>query len=294
MCKGIDPDASLDLIRRVHDAGISVTLYAMIGFPTETLQEARQTLKTILDNQRYIQEVSVRVFYLDETSEIFRRREEFDIVEIYPDPEADLQVYYDFKTKSGMTRSEARQTYLEFTGALRSHFPVFQKENMLYHELKSHYFLYLVKNGSWDALLNNVLEPATQAVLGPEAGTPRQVPKLRARELAFDRGEVDTIVSGIDSATIRPRYQSDLLEDRDREKLDRELDPISRSPSTLIYNPRSGEVRCFSPAAAEVLQRCNGSRTLTEVIEIFPEPHRDAAQRCVEDIAHAGLLETKQ
>ncbi len=292
MCKGIDPEASLDLIRRVHDAGISVTLYAMIGFPTETLQEARQTLKTILDNQRYIQEVSVRVFYLDETSEVFRRREEFDITEIYPDSEADLQVYYDFKTKSGMTRPEARQTYLEFTGALRSHFPVFQKENMLYHELKSHYFLYLAKYGSWDNLLSQVLEPSAPGE-GTTQAVPRQVPRILTRELSFDRGTIDHVVSSIDSATIRPRYQSDLFEDEDRAKLDQELAPIERSPSTLVYNPLTGEVQCLSPAAAEVLHRCNGSRTLTEIIEIFPEPHRNAAEQCVQDIALAGLLQTK-
>src|SRR6185436_17513217 len=46
MCKGIDPEKSLELIRRTHEAGISVTLYAMIGFPTETREEARATLET--------------------------------------------------------------------------------------------------------------------------------------------------------------------------------------------------------------------------------------------------------
>ena len=84
MCKGIDPDKSIELVRRVRKSGISVTLYVMIGFPTETRDEARETLQTILANRDAIQEVSVRVFYLDESSEIFKRREEFDIVEIYP------------------------------------------------------------------------------------------------------------------------------------------------------------------------------------------------------------------
>ena len=291
MCKGIDPDASLDLIRRVHDAGISVTLYALIGFPTETREEARRTLQTILDNRRHIQEVSARVFYLDETSEVFKRPEEFEIDEIFPDPEADLQVYYDFTTKTGMSRPEARQTYLEFTRALRSHFPVFQKENMLYHELKSHYFLYVAKHGSFENLRQRVLEAPKE---GHGHDVPRRVPRLLRRELSFDRGEIDQVVSSIDSATIRPRYQSDLLEDEDRERLDRELSPLGRSPSTLVYNPRTGEVQCLSPAAATVLDRCDGSRTLREVVEVFPEPHRGAAQRCVSEIAHAGLLETKQ
>jgi len=288
MCKGIDPEKSLDLIRNTHAAGISVTLYAMVGFPTETREEARATLRTILANQRHIQEVSVRVFYLDESSEIFRRRAEFDIAEIYPDPEADLQVYYDFKTKSGMSRAEARQTYLEFTAALRSHFPVFQNTNMLYHELKSHYFLYLVKHGSWEALKRNVLE--VEAGAKTVTRQPRQKADLVTRALAYDRGEIDRVVSSIDSATVRPRYQSDLFEPEDLARFDRELAPLTPAPSHLVYDPNSGEVQCLSPAAAEVLERCDGSRTVAEVVAIFPPAARSEAERCVQDIHRAGLL----
>lgn len=288
MCKGIDPDKSLELIRNTHDAGISVTLYAMVGFPTETREEAEETLRTIVEHRDLIQEVSVRVFYLDETSEIFRRRSEFDIVEVYPDPEADLQVYYDFKTGSGMSRGEARQTYLEFTRALRSHFPVFQNTNMLYHELKSHYFLYLVKHGSWDALKREVLEPGESR--SGASRRPRRKAELSERELAYDRAEIDRVVSSIDSATVRPRYQSDLFEPEDLARFDRELAPLARAPSKLVYDRASGEVQCLSPAAAEVLERCDGSRTLEQVVEIFPHEVRAEAERCVHEIARAGLL----
>jgi len=289
MCKGIDPEKSLELIKNTHEAGISVTLYAMVGFPTETREEARETLETILAHRQWIQEVSVRVFYLDERSEIFKRREEFDIKEIYPDPEADLQVYYDFKPGSGMTRPEARQTYLEFTRALRSHFPVFQNTNMLYHELKSHYFLYLVKHGSWDALKNNVLEPSERAH-GGFAAAPRPRAALRTLELAFDRAEIDQRVAGLDSATVRPRYQSDLFEAEDLARFDKELPPLERGPSKLVYNPLTAELQALTPAAAELLERCDGTRTLDQVVEVFPAEHRDEAKSCVHEIARAGLL----
>ncbi len=291
MCKGIDPDQSMELIRRTHDAGISVTLYAMIGFPTETREEAQQTLDTILANQDVVQEVSVRVFYLDERSEIFTRREEFDIVEIYPDPEADLQVYYDFKCKSGMSRAEARQVYLKFTEALRSHFPVFQNTNMLYHELKSHYFLYLVKHGTWEALRTNVLEPANQgAAHAPNGDALRRREELVELPLAFDRSVLDDIVSSIDSGTIRPRYQSDLLEDEDRARFDAELPPLERTEATLVYNPHTGEVQCLSPATADLLARCDGRRSTDEVVEVYPEEVRDQAREALAAISAAGLL----
>jgi radical SAM superfamily enzyme YgiQ (UPF0313 family) len=305
MCKGIDPDLSIDLIRRVREAGISVTLYVMVGFPTETLEEARQTLATIVEHKQLVQEVSVRVFYLDERSEIFSRREEFDILEIYPDPQADLQVYYDFRTGSGMTRQEARDVYLEFTRALRSHFPVFQNTNMLYHELKSHYFLYLAKWGSWEALCAEVLERTGGAGrVGEDGGTdatpaepeadsawrPRRSARLRQRALAFDREALDARLASIDSHKLRPRYQSDLIEDEDRARLDVELPPLPPEASVLVHDGGTGEVHALSPAAAELLMQCDGTRPLTGLLADVPQAAHADARACLAAMVRAGLL----
>jgi hypothetical protein len=158
---------------------------------------------------------------------------------------------------------------------------------MLYHELKSHYFLYLVKHGSWADLRANVLERGSEA---RPLVQPRRKARLVERELAYDRGEIDRRVSSLDSATVRPRYQSDLFDPEDLARFDRELPALAPAPSRLVYDPHTGEVQCLSPAAAEVLERCDGSRTLSEVVEIFPEIVRAEAERCVHDIARAGLL----
>lgn len=290
MCKGIDPEASMDLVHRVHKSGISVTLYVMIGFPTETREEAEHTMRTVIANQEAIQEVSVRVFYLDEESEIFRRRSEFDIQKIHPIDGADLQVYYDFTPGSGMTRHEARQVYLEFTRNLRSHFPVFQNTNMLYHELKSHYFLYLTKHGTWQALLEDVL--ARTENKSPLESYPERSPGLRIRDCAFDRANIDDRVSHMDSATLRARYQSDLIEDEDRDRFDREMPREQPEASTLVYDSKTGEVRCFSPAAARLLERCDGKRSVEEIVEIIPKEAWSAAQDCLVELAGSGLLTT--
>jgi anaerobic magnesium-protoporphyrin IX monomethyl ester cyclase len=287
MCKGIDPEESLEVVRRVRRSGISVTLYVMVGFPTETRAEARATLETILANRDAVQEVSVRVFYLDERSEVFKRASEFAIEEVFPDPEADLQVYYDFRASEGMTRREAREAYLEFTRELRSHFPVFQNTNMLYHELKSHYFLYLAQHGSWERLVEEVLERPAQP---SRDGRPRARGKFVSRELAFDRGSIDARLASIDSHTLRPRYQSDLVEDADRARFDRELAPEPRSESVLLYAVDAGEVHALSPAAAELLARCDGRRELEEVLAPIPAPHRADALRCLTELAAAGLI----
>jgi len=295
MCKGIDPTETLNLIRRGHDAGTSVTLYAMVGFPTETREEALATLDTILAHRDLIQEVSVRVFYLDESSEIYRRREEFAIEEVYPDPDADLQVYYDFKASRGMSRREAREMYFEFTQALRSDFPVFQNTNMLYHELKGPYFLYLTHFGSWERLKSEVLErtaePAPAALDGAER--PRRRPDLRVLPLRFDRNDLDQRLWDVDNRTLRPRFQSDLISDEDRARFDRELDPLEPCEAVLVYDPRSADIRCLSPEAWTLLERCDGSRTTEGVVEIFPAPSHAEARACLEEMAGAGLFESR-
>jgi hypothetical protein len=160
---------------------------------------------------------------------------------------------------------------------------------MLYHELKSHYFLYLVKHGSWAALKDSVLEPAERAH-GALADAPRPRATLRTLELAYDRAEIDQRVASLDSATVRPRYQSDLFEAEDLARFDRELPPLAPAPSKLVYNPLTAELQALSPAAAELLARCDGTRTLDQVVEVFPAEHRADAERCVHDIARAGLL----
>lgn len=291
MCKGIDPVKSMQLIHRCHDAGISVTLYVMIGFPTETREEAAHTLRTILANREKIQEVSVRVFYLDEQSEIYKRSKEFDIQEIHPDPGADLQVYYDFTPGSGMTRREARGMYLEFTRALRSYFPVFQNTNMLYHELKSHYFLYLTKFGSFENLRRLVLEPSVTTITGFSGDAiPVRRAGLSGRALRFDRGEIDTQVSALDSATVRPRYQADLLEEEDRARFDREVPPIAPSASFLVRVPTTGEIHCLSRDAADLLFACDGRQTTTEILQNLPRDARDPGRDAIETLISLGLL----
>ncbi len=290
MCKGIDPQESMEILRRVRSSGISVTLYVMIGFPTETREEADQTLNAVLEHRDLIQEVSARVFYLDESSEIYRRRAEFDITEVYPDPEADLQVYFDFKTSSGMSRREARDVYLEFMRQVRSHFPVFQNTNMLYHELKSHYFLFLARHGSWEELCAKVLNRSAHGAKLTGTLRPARRAAHATLPLAFDRGEIDQRLSSVDSFTLRPRYQSDLIEDEDRLRLDLEFAPQQPGASVLVLDTSSGEVHSLSPAAAELLERCDGVRTLEQVVELVPVPHRAAALDCVMELARAGIV----
>ena len=152
MEKGTSIDEADGILRRLAKAGISNTLYTMIGFPTETQEEARLTLEWLRAHEACVDEVSLRIFYIDHLSKVFEHPDHYDVKQIVADPEKDLQVYYDWIPGSGMDRREARGLFFEFMKTLREEFPLFRGDNLLLFELKSHYFLYLCKFGNLDFL----------------------------------------------------------------------------------------------------------------------------------------------
>jgi radical SAM superfamily enzyme YgiQ (UPF0313 family) len=289
MCKGSRADEGMDVIRRVHDAGISVTLYVMVGFPTETAEEAQQTRETLLANRDVFEEASARVFYLDEKSEIFKRREEFAIDQVFPDEGADLQVYYDFTTSEGMTRSEARRTYLELVRVLRSHLPVFQERNLLYHELKSHYFLYLVRAGGVKPLLEGPFA-AQAAERRRPVERPRMAPGLRFLATSFDRGEVDAAIERAHDGLCLPRYQFDLITGGVAEQLDARVPRLGRAEAYAVLDPRTGDISSLSPDGVALIGACDGKRSLANLLSEHPADQREVVLEFLEGAARGGLL----
>ncbi len=129
--------------------------------------------------------------------------------------------------------------------------------------------MYLTKFGSWEQLRDSVLNPPSEPVANA-ATYPYIDTQLHRHELRFDRAEIDERLATQFSTALRPRYQSDLLDQEDRVRLDRELAPARPSPCTLIYDSSSAQVHCLTLAAAQLLDRCDGTETLEEIIDSFP------------------------
>jgi hypothetical protein len=290
MCKGSEPGPGMDVIRRVHDAGISVTLYVMVGFPTETEEEARLTLRTLLDNRAHFEEVSIRVFYLDEMSDMFTSPERYGITEVFPDERADLQVYYDFRTREGMSRAQARRVYLDMLQRLETHMPVFQNRNVLYHELKSHYFLYLAKAGSVAKLLEGSFADGEERPGLPDR--PRRA-DLALRRTRFDREEIDHALDAAQDGLVLPRYQFDLISGEVAVRLDREAPRVHPADSVLALDRDTGAVHSLSPDAVELLDACDGERTVEEIVARYGAEDRAGVRRFLEQLTASGLIRSQ-
>lgn len=101
-----------NILGALKSAGIEIQLNIIFGFPTETLDEARDTLKFLLENSALYDSVGVQPFCLENNTLISEKPEEFGIVKIYKeDKNTRMRLGYNYDVKEGMSQKEA----MEFT-----------------------------------------------------------------------------------------------------------------------------------------------------------------------------------
>jgi radical SAM superfamily enzyme YgiQ (UPF0313 family) len=149
MKKGQSLKSVVEVARNCSNAGISVTFYAMVGFPSETRAEAQLTTDFLVEHADIVREVSLQTFHIDEESHVFRDPAEFD-VRIRSDGAADLQLYHDYEAETGMTQGEAAEMFESMMAALRARYPLFSGDNIFWFMQKSHYFLHLARGTTPD------------------------------------------------------------------------------------------------------------------------------------------------
>jgi Radical SAM superfamily/B12 binding domain len=157
MKKGQSLRGISEVSRNCAAADISVTWYAMVGFPSETLEEARASLEFITQHEGIVREISLQTFHIDEASQVYREPEAFD-VEILSDPAADLAIYHDYRAQTGMTQEEAAEAFTEMMAGFRRHLPLFAGDSIFYFMQKSHYFLHLAAGATPDAFAERCRE----------------------------------------------------------------------------------------------------------------------------------------
>ena len=116
---------------------------------------------------------------------------------------------------------------------------------------------------------------------------------MHRNELHFDRSKIDERLATQFSSALRPRYQSDLLDQEDRVRLDREMTPTRPSPCTLVYDSSSAQVHCLPPKATQLLDRCDGTESLEEIIESFTGDDRLDAEQFLGELQRTGIIATR-
>ena len=278
MKKGQSPQRTLEVANNCNDAGISVTFYAMVGFPSETVEEARTTLEFIAANAAGatppgpIREVSLQTFHIDEVAEVFRDPETYGI-EIVHDDKADLALYHDYKAGTGMSQLEAAEMFDEMMAGLREALPLFHEDTILYFMQKSHYFLHLARDTTPDDFIAKchaagLARRARQAEEERHLGDLRTPASLVTVDLPFGYTEAVRRLAHPLARAARPDFLTGtFLPDLEAEAA-RELGSLTPRPRVLAYAPGATEFVELSPDAHRLLGALQEAGT--------PEALRDA------------------
>ncbi|PIR01784.1 MAG: radical SAM protein [Nitrospinae bacterium CG11_big_fil_rev_8_21_14_0_20_45_15] len=138
--KGTTKEAEHDVLMRSHNAGIWNHAFLFFGFPTETRDEAQETIDFLKNNLESIHSFGPGVFLLNRDSSCYQFPEKYSIKEIIQDPVTDISMNLDFIADKGMSRSEAVEMNDKCIKFGESNFPSLQLWGTLPRE---HFLLYL-------------------------------------------------------------------------------------------------------------------------------------------------------
>ncbi len=285
MKKGQSLKSMAKVVQNCADAGISVTLYAMVGFPSETKEEALATLKYIEDSLPQVREVSLQTFHIDEVAQTYREPEKFGI-KIVDDEEADLQLYHDYESEVGMTQAEAAEMFETMMASFRKNLPIFSGDSILYFMQKSHYFLHLARGTTPDGFAEMCMTRGKQRPEPSPDGDFAVRKGLQSLTLKHSYTEVLRTLNHPLARAARPDFLTGRFVGDAENLADQELAPATPCAKALLYDPQSHEFVEVSPDAAKLLGEIEAAGSLNTLLK-----QRNVSPTAQESLRHfAGDL----
>lgn len=289
--KGTRLDEAQRVIRAAHEAGISVTLYTMVGLPTETREEADETRAFIVRNAAWIGEISLQVFNLDMVSPMYREPARFGIARVLDDPRdgavrEDLARYLRHVSASGMDAVQVREAFESVLGAATEALPALRGDNFLFYRYKSHIFLWLCRRGR-DVFREEAPRRARASRLADLRGLPERVAwreDARVVQLPFPYGRVR---EQLDRAWSDPTPLGGVTRSESHAAPDAR--DVPRAVAHLAFLGREHRYLDLGADVAPLLAAAVEAGTQPALAHFGPE-HRGAAAGCLASVLDAGLL----
>jgi len=107
MDKGTRRETMSRILRESAAAGIWNHTFFFFGFPTETLEDAQETVNFVYAHGDVIHSASPGEFVLERYSPVHRAPQKFGVRRIIERPEQDLAIYFDYELESGLDEEMA-------------------------------------------------------------------------------------------------------------------------------------------------------------------------------------------
>jgi len=140
--KGIDIDKRLEILKNSSDSGLWNFAFIFFGFPTETVDDARKTIKMVCENNDVIHSYGRSVFTMGKHTKLKDEPEKYGITAIYPAVD-EFSPTYTFDC-IGMKKEELNSILKECT---RACVEACKNPLWMYLRYREYLFLYLAKYG---------------------------------------------------------------------------------------------------------------------------------------------------
>jgi len=111
--KNLSESEIKEILKTLRNANINVFLNIMIGFPTETIDEARQTVDFLTKNRDLYNGCGIQAFSLEENTEVFNNPSKFGITKVYQEDKTLGRLGYRYEVAHGMSTQEAEKFVAE-------------------------------------------------------------------------------------------------------------------------------------------------------------------------------------
>ena len=277
MDKGIKKDNALKICKFCAEAGIWTHLFLIFGFPTETRNEARETMDFILQNNQIIRSVSFGSFQLTRHSKVYENPASFDVNKIVQNDSIDLSLWYDYEVSGGMPKREIEEILQEFYNELSLKY----RDLPIWSNLdREHLFLYIshykkVKNKVSDlsGLIERISSNEKQASSGPEDSN--IFPSLNEGVFAgtFNFNLAKIIHSGM---------AGNIAENG-----------LKTERTNILFDTNNNRIFTVTDFAKDILDNCSGRTNIYDMINKIKEKYRmhdsEANLKCQNFLA--GLIE---
>jgi len=129
MDKGIETEITRNIIDYCVESDIAIHMYVIVGFPTETREEALETLDFIMSNERFLESRGTSclacLFELEKHAPILRDPEKYGLTKIAHPKRDDMSLGYFYETDKGMTPDEASNVYGYIKEEIDKRLPIF-------------------------------------------------------------------------------------------------------------------------------------------------------------------------
>jgi anaerobic magnesium-protoporphyrin IX monomethyl ester cyclase len=287
MEKGTSADEFAGILRSCNAAGIATTLFCITGFPSETVEEAEDTLNFVLRHRDVITSATFSTFQLNEGSPVQLDPERYGIAKVNK-TERDLRKDYSYEVSRGQTMLEAERTRQIIDETLDQ---VFTRRSY-FTGLHPHILIHLArfKDPKFPESIAEERAAYSDAdEIGAETVLMRRTSQ-ESRTFGFDWRDLETRLSVARDQVEFAQLEDGLTPLEAEMLVERRTTPLPRDFVRVVYDPERDRYHFVSESAWRVVSMFNGGRLVEDILERVAPEARGKALRFIRKMAAAGLL----